>query len=245
MAADIMSYRSQKNKSSKILSEPVRAWWGSRSGGTALSVILSYALFAVLLIGSLFAGILLPEAATAQNSLYRDVKANDVGDIITVILAENISGSSSSDARSSSNAAGSAGGSISGNFLPFEPVFGSDANVEYGSDERNLANQGQLLKGNMSVQIIEVTPRGDLVVEGNRTTEINGEIHEMHLTGVVRPNDVNSMNQVLSYRVANANIVYQKQGGVEELTKKRGIIRRVVFTGVGVLLGAAILAREL
>lgn len=182
--------------------------------------------------------------AYGQVSLYKDNKANQVGDIITVILVENISGSSTSDSRKSSNADGGASGSVSGNFLPFEPTFGSDVNVNYGSDERNLANQRQLLQGQMSVQIVEVTPSGDLIVEGTRKTEINSEVHEMSLTGTVRPNDVDTNNQVLSYRVANADISYQKQGGLDEIKQRRGFIKRVVFAGVGVLLGAVIITRE-
>lgn len=186
-----------------------------------------------------------PADLFAQYSLYRDVKANRIGDIITVVLSENISGSSTADARTTSNASGNAGGSVSGNFLPLEPLFGAGVNVDYGSNERYLANQGQLLQGNLSVQIVDYSPYGDLIVEGTRLTEINGEIHEIQLTGMIRPNDVNSRNQVFSYRVANANIRYSKQGGPEELRKKRGVIRRIVFTGVGVLLGAVIVAREL
>lgn len=189
----------------------------------------------------LFAGL---NPAWAQQSLYQDVKARQVGDIITVILQENISGSSKSDSKTASNSAGSASGSASGNFLPFEPTFGSDVKVDYGSDEQNRASQGQLLKGYMSVQIVEVTPRGDLIVEGSRTTEINGETHKMNLTGTVRPNDINSQNQVLSYRVANANISYEKEGGLKSLTKKRGFIKRVIFTGVGVALGAAVIMNQ-
>lgn len=183
--------------------------------------------------------------ASAQYSLFQDRKANQVGDIITVILTENISGSSSSDARNSSNANGSASGTATGNFIPFEPSFGTGATVEYGSDERNLASQGQLLEGNMSVQIVDVSPRGDLIVEGVRSTEINGELHEMSLSGVIRPSDVDSRNRVLSYRVANANIRYDKKGGVRELTKQRGFLRRAIFVGVGAALGAAILLNEM
>lgn len=199
------------------------------------------------LISTLFAVVVLlaVQPVQAQTSLYQDVKANQVGDIITVILTENISGSSSSDARRSSNARGSAGGSVSSNFIPFQPTFGSDASVDYGSDELNRASQGQLLEGHMSVQIVDISPMGDLIVEGTRFTEINGEKHEMSLTGVVRPNDVDSRNQVLSYRVANANISYQKEGGLQEATKRRGLIRRIVFTGVGVALGGAILMDRL
>ncbi len=197
----------------------------------------------VLVVAALTAADLVP--AVAQTSLYRDVKANQVGDIITVVLVENISGSSTSDARRTSNANGSATGSVSGNFIPFEPTFGSDVRVDYGSDSRNLASQRQLLEGFMSVQIVDVTPLGDLIVQGTRITEINGETHEMRLSGTVRPNDVDSNNRVLSYRVANANISYQKKGGFAEATKRRGLMRRIVYTGVGLGLGAAILLREL
>jgi len=179
-------------------------------------------------------------SAAAQTSLYSDVKAGKVGDIITIILTENISGSSTADARKSSNANGSASGSVSGNFIPFEPTFGSGAQVNYGSDERNLSSQRQLLQGMMSVQIIEVTPLGDLLVEGTRMTKINGETHRMELTGTVRSKDVDSQNRVLSYRVANANISYQQEGGIKEFTKRRGLVRRVVLGGVAVALGTAI-----
>ncbi len=182
---------------------------------------------------------------SAQSSLYRDVKANQVGDIITVILMENISGSSTTDSRSSSNTAGQASGSTSSNFLPFEPYFGTDASVDYNADERALANQRQLLEGYMSVQITEITDRGDMRVSGQRVTEINGELHEITLAGTVRSNDVDSGNRVPSYRVANAEINYQKKENLRQATRKPGFMRRMVFFGVGAAMGAAILVREL
>jgi len=187
-----------------------------------------------------FAG--LCSTAHAQRSLYQDIKAHQVGDIITVVLTENISGTSSSDARNASNSNAGAGGGVSGNFIPFEPTFGSDVSVEYGEDQRNSSSQGQLLEGYMSVQIKDVSEGGDLIVEGTRLTEINGERHEMNLTGTVRPMDIDSRNRVFSYRVANADIVYKQHGGrFSGATKKRGFLTRAVLTGVGVALGAVII----
>ena len=183
-------------------------------------------------------------SADAQQSLFSDVKANQVGDIITVVLTENISGSSAADNRRSANNNTSASGSASGNFIPFEPTFGADAQVDYGADSRNTSQQRQLLEGLMSVQIIEVTPLGDLIVEGTRSTEINGETHEMSLRGIVRQNDVDSRNRVLSYRVANANISYQQKGGLAEITKKQGRIRRIALGAVSLALGAAIFMNQ-
>lgn len=193
----------------------------------------------------MFAALLWPAAISAQNSLYQDVKANQVGDVITVILQESTSGSSTSDSKLSSSAGGSAAGSMTGNFLPFEPTFGSDATVNYGADQKNLSNQRQLLEGFVSVQIIEVTPNGDLIVKGNRITEVNGEVHEMKLDGVVRPTDVNNRNEVLSYRIANANISYLKKGGVSRKTRDKGLIKKVAFGALTAGLGAAVIMQSL
>ncbi len=181
----------------------------------------------------------------AQNSMYQDNAATQVGDIITVILQENISGSTSSDAQNSSDAAGAAGGSASSNFLPFQPTFGSDVQVNYDSDERVQTNQGQLLEGLMSVEVTDVTSTGNLVIEGSRSTEINGEQHIMDLKGMVRPRDINGRNQIMSYRVANAQINYEKDGDFKGITKKEGFFKRVALTGVGIALGAAVLLKSM
>ncbi len=177
----------------------------------------------------------------AQHSLYRDVKAQQVGDIITVVLMENISGSTTTDSRRTSRTAGDVAGSASGNFLPFEPYFGANTSVNYNADERNLANQRQLLSGYLSVQIKEITGRGDLVVSGNRVTEINGELHELSLDGIIRSNDVDSRNRVPSYRVANAQINYQKMGDLDATRRRPGFTRRLLFYGIGAAMGVTIL----
>ncbi|MAL16789.1 MAG: hypothetical protein CL670_08550 [Balneola sp.] len=183
--------------------------------------------------------------ATAQNSLYRDVKAKRIGDVITVVLQESTSGSSTSDNKQSTSSDGMASGSMSGSFLPFEPTFGSGVNVNYGADQKNLSSQRQLLEGYISVQIVEVTQSGDLMVEGNRMTEVNGEIHKMSLSGIVRQNDVDSKNQVLSYRIANANISYHKMGGLRDKKKDRGLLKKIVFTGITAAMSAFVIMREL
>lgn len=178
-----------------------------------------------------------------QHSLYSDIKANEVGDVITVVLMESISGSSSVDSETASSADGSAGGSVSSNFLPFQPTFGSDVQVQYDSDQAARASQGQFLEGFITVRIVEETEPGSFVIEGSRETEINGEAYEMKLNGIIRAEDINSRNQVYSFRVADAEITYQKKRGVRELTKQRGFIKRAVLTGVGVALGAAIILK--
>jgi flagellar L-ring protein precursor FlgH len=189
--------------------------------------------------------LLLSGDVLAQFSLYSDVKAKRVGDIITVVLKENMQGSSTTDSNVKSSVNGQASGSLSGNFMPFEPVFGSGASVNYDNDQKNVATQRQLLEGFVSVQIVEVTERGDLIVEGKRQTEINGEVHEMSISGTVRQNDIDGRNQVLSYRIANAQISYQKMGGMKDNKRSKGLIKKVVFGSVGAILTAAAVLKSL
>ncbi len=59
----------------------------------------------------------------------------------------------------------------------------------------------------------------------------------MDLTGVVRPRDINGRNQIVSYRVANAQINYEKDGDVRGVTKKEGFFKRVALAGVGIACG--------
>lgn len=172
-------------------------------------------------------------------SLYQDVKARRVGDVITVVLAENITGSATTDATTQSNTAGSSGASLSGNFLPFEPFFGADATVDYTADERISANQSQLLRGTISVLIEEITSSGAIKVKGKRVTEINGEQHTVSLEGFIRSIDINDLNEVMSYRIADANIMYQKKDGIAQLRRKTGFVRKALFFVAGAVTVAA------
>lgn len=189
-------------------------------------------------IAFLIFGLGITSSTFAQRSLYRDQKAMQEGDILTVILQENISGKTSSDAKNTSNASAGAGGSTSGNIMPFQPTFGSEVQVNYDSGEQISTNQGQLLEGYMSVEVMKVTQSGNLVVEGARSTEINGEKHSIQLTGMVRPKDVNSQNQVFSYRLANAKINYKKEEGIKRLTKKEGFLKKAALTVAGIAISA-------
>ncbi len=185
------------------------------------------------------------DLAYGQRSLYQDNKAVQEGDVLTVILQENISGSTSADAQNASNAGAGADGSVSGNFMPFQPTFGSDAEVNYESGEQISTNQGQLLEGYMSVEVVDTTPSGNLMVEGSRSTEINGEKHQIDVSGTIRPKDINRRNEVLSYRLANAQIDYEKEGGLKKMTKKEGFIKRAALTVAGVGLSAVAVFKAL
>ena len=171
-------------------------------------------------------------------SLYSDYKANRIGDIITIVLQENIAGSSSTDASNRSGTAGEASGGITGNLTKFLPLFGANAAVSYNSDDRFDASQSQLLRGTISARIEDIMPNGDLYVIGTRTNEINGELHSLSVKGYVRSNDVDTFNSVPSFRLANSEISYMKKDNFEQAKRRPGFVRKVLWVVLGAGLAA-------
>lgn len=198
--------------------------------------------FSILVLGL---SLSLPHLANAQRSLYEDYKARRIGDVITIVLQENISGSSNTDFSNQSSTAGEASGGVSGNLTPFLPLFGANASVDYQTDDRNKSAQSQLLRGTLSARVEQVTPSGDLLIVGSRSTQINGEYHKIEVKGYVRPGDINADNQIPSYRIANADIIYQKEGGVKQERKRPGFFKRVAWVVLGLGLTTSIVLKAL
>lgn len=176
----------------------------------------------------------------AQRSLYSDYKARMVGDVITIQLQENINGATNRDYSNVSNAEAAASGTIGGNLAGFVPIFGADAKIDYNNSDRNRSSQTQYLRGTVSAIVEEVTPNGDLIIEGSRSTEINGELHTLKIKGYVRPADVDVRNMVSSYRIANAEITYVQKKGPKQLLRQPGLLKRVLLVTLGLGLGGAV-----
>ncbi len=143
-------------------------------------------------------------------SLFSDVKAWQVGDVITIIIRENASATSSSSTETgfSSGVSGGAGTGI----LDLVPSWGLDYESDYKGDGATQ-RQGKL-NAQMSARIVEVLPNSQYRVEGRRDVRINGEFEMIVLTGIVRAHDITIDNSILSSQVADAQITYDGKGDV-------------------------------
>jgi flagellar L-ring protein precursor FlgH len=75
------------------------------------------------------------------------------------------------------------------------------------------------LQTSLTARIIDVLPNGYLVVEGMREIRVNNENQSVYLTGVVRPEDINANNTVLSSSVAQMSVRVQGKGVVSQPIK--------------------------
>ncbi len=77
----------------------------------------------------------------------------------------------------------------------------------------------------MTARVAEVLPNGDLVLEGVREIDINGDRQMVVLTGVVRPDDIAPNNMVLSTQVGQLSIRYFGHGLIKDNLKPGWLIR--------------------
>ncbi|MFQ5705967.1 MAG: flagellar basal body L-ring protein FlgH [bacterium] len=158
-------------------------------------------------------------------SLYTDVKARGIGDVITILIVEATNGSRQSDVTSSDKSALSASGSVTGNLTKFLPLFGASSDFSKSYDGSEATAQKDLLTGKITAVVTQFTPSGNLVLQGKRRLEVNGETHILELKGIVRPKDIDSNNIVFSYNLANVEIAYKKAGLMNRLGKPGWVAR--------------------
>ncbi|MGX9461065.1 flagellar basal body L-ring protein FlgH [Shewanella sp. A14] len=148
------------------------------------------------------------------SSLYSDIRAHRVGDIITVTLKESTQASKSanneikkgSDLNLEPVYAGGKNVSISG--VPIDLGYSDSMNTKRESD----ADQSNSLDGSISANIIQVLSNGNLVIRGEKWISINNGDEFIRVTGMIRSQDINPDNTIDSTRVANARIQYSGTG---------------------------------
>ena len=176
----------------------------------------------------------------ASKSMFNDIKGHDVGDVITVLIAEMSNASRESTAKLSTNSQMGADGSVSGNLSSFIPLFGMAANVSESHDDDEGTSQTEMVTGKITATITEKNANGLLKIEGSRKVNVNGETNIMEISGFVRNRDITSQNTVYSYYIANADITYKKSGLVNKISNGTKV-RKTIISVVAI----AILARSI
>lgn len=178
--------------------------------------------------------------AQSSMSLYTDIKAHSVGEVVTVLIVETASARQASNVTSRSNASVNADGSLAGTFTEFLPIFGASSVISSDVDKANGSQQEDRLTGKITASIVEKTDAGLLKIRGERTVEVNGEENIMKLEGTVRARDIRTDNTVYSYNIADAQIIYRQAGVVNSIASPATVSKAIAVTLSLLLLGLAI-----
>ena len=161
-----------------------------------------------------------------RRSIFSDIKANKVGDILTIIINEETTSLNRSDASTSKQNQMSVDNTAGAGFLDFIPGFNAESatqNQYQGSGQ--VRSTGQF-NSTMSARIQKVLEDGNYLISGTRVIDTNGESQVTELTGVVRPLDITSDNTILSSQIADIH-VYHKGKRVVEQGRRPGIFTRI------------------
>lgn len=167
-----------------------------------------------------------------SRTFFRDQRAGRVGDILRVNILINDQAKLDNKTDRSRTAAESAGipslyglqGRIN-NLIPFEK--GMDVNnvLEMNGDSSTNGvgkiDRKERIRTQVAALITQVLPNGNLVIDGSQEILVNFEIREVSVSGVIRPEDINSDNTIESTQIAQARITYSGRGQITDVQQPR------------------------
>jgi flagellar L-ring protein FlgH len=151
-----------------------------------------------------------------------------VGDIITVLLDEAAQASRSSgltaERETSNNILGA---SQAAAILPGSSFFEgiSTAGSSVSSNGGGTADQSARLTGSISAVVVDVMQNGNLVILGEKQLTLTEGSEVIRVRGVIRPEDIQPDNTVLSRRIANAQFSYSGSGDLARAARPPAGVR--------------------
>ncbi|MES2729290.1 MAG: flagellar basal body L-ring protein FlgH [Pseudomonadota bacterium] len=168
-----------------------------------------------------------------NRGFFKDQRAAEVGDIITVSIRVDDKAELQNDtsrSRASSEAAGvdallglETDNKIVDDLLPrnFDPTrmvdLGSTSSYA-GSGEVDREEKVEL---QLAATVVQKLPNGNMVIKGSQEIRVNFENRIVELAGIIRPQDISVNNTIPYERIAEARIAYGGRGQITDVQQPR------------------------
>jgi flagellar L-ring protein precursor FlgH len=161
----------------------------------------------------------------------RDVRASQVDDLLTVVVAEQASAVTSGATKTARTT--SAKASVTAAAGITRPL-GALANLAGMSGDQQLAGEGATsrnttLRTTVTARVVNLLPNGTLVVEATKDIQINSERQTITLRGMVRPQDIDNSNAVLSDRLGQLEVRVNGKGVVGDAVRRPFFLYRLLL----------------
>jgi len=162
---------------------------------------------------------------------FRDVRASQALDLVTVIVSDKASavstGVTSTSRKSSVNA------SVTSLFGP-KTTTSALSNLANTTNNQQLQGQGTTSRGTtltttVTAEVTDVLPNGNLVIQGQKEIAVNSEKQVITLRGIIRPDDLSPVNSIPSDRVARMEILVNGKGVVNDAVKRPFFLYRILL----------------
>ncbi|MDG2534034.1 flagellar basal body L-ring protein FlgH [Sphingomonas sp. HITSZ_GF] len=164
---------------------------------------------------------------TGAGALFRDQRANKLGDILTIKI--NIADKADLGNNTSRTRGGSESGGLGGllNISPVKKLLGADANaaLETNSGSKYAGGgttaRSETINMTMAAIVTQVLPNGNLMIKGRQEVRVNFEMRELIITGLIRPEDIARDNSIRHSQIAEARVIYGGKGQLTDAQQAR------------------------
>jgi len=162
---------------------------------------------------------------------FRDVRASQTYDLVTIIVSDKASavstGVTNSSRKSSVNA------SVTALFGP-KSATSALSKLANATNNQQLQGQGTTSRGNtltttVTAEVTDVLPNGNLVIQGQKEIAVNSEKQVITVRGIIRPDDLSPLNSIPSDRVARMEILVNGKGVVNDAVKRPFFLYRILL----------------
>jgi flagellar L-ring protein precursor FlgH len=165
------------------------------------------------------------------NELGRDLRASRVDDVVTIVVTESVNAVASG--VSTSERASSASQSIS-QLAGIKSPTGALANLLGTTGDQKLSGTGTTsraatLTATLTGRVVKVLPGGLLLIEGDKSIQVNSEQQKITVRGVVRTADISTANSVASTQVADMEVRVNGQGVVGDAVRRPNALYRLIL----------------
>jgi flagellar L-ring protein precursor FlgH len=152
-------------------------------------------------------------------SLFADLKASGVGDIVVVLVMESASAKKNATTKTSKT-------SMKEIQSSFNPIKGSLETDSAHNGSGSTSRSGEIT-ASVPAMVTQVLPNGNLLVMGKRDLIINKDKETISVRGILRREDITSTNTVLSTQLAEAQIQYEGDGLIDQ-QQRPGFLGRIL-----------------
>lgn len=168
--------------------------------------------------------------ASDRQAFFEDQRADNVGDILTVMLDIKDKAELDNSSRRSRQASEDAG---LASFLGYEANLaqvlpeavnnGSLIGAESGSNHNGSGtiDREEKIQMKLAATIMQILPNGNLVIQGRQEVRVNFEKRILEFAGVIRPQDITIDNTISYDKVAEARVSYGGKGQITDVQQPR------------------------
>lgn len=167
---------------------------------------------------------------TNRKSFFKDQRATDVGDILTVMIEINDKAKLDNETERSRSATEGAG---LDKFLGIETALNAVLPEDVDNTKLIGAKSNSSTKGSGTVDreekitvklaatVTQILPNGNFVIAGKQEVRLNFEKRILQVMGVIRPEDISIQNTIPYDQIAEARIAYGGEGQITDVQQPR------------------------